>query len=372
MKKFYINTVLAFIIWPLVGNATHLIGAEITATAESCQSNTYTITFTVYEHPSSDVEFGGQYINVGFGESRMVGASDDFMSLDISFSEDSSLRIRKMVIDRLAYPGPGEYKLSYRSFNRNPDIVNISRSVNTPFVVESALVVDPLLCNSTPRLSEDLNYQAYTGSEFLQSLRASDPDGDSLSVELVTPLQDEDVPVEYLGLPLDIDLRYAENPRNAQGSGRPTFTLGTEELRWDAPNLPGEFTVAFRINEWRKIDGEWTPLGFVTRDMTVQVLDTVNRLSYTDIITATTTDEPEKPKLQLYPNPTPGDLTLEINDDLWRGATASIHNIIGQEMDQRAVTIGKNTYDISDYQQGIYFLTLRKGELHNVLRFVKR
>lgn len=109
-------------------------------------------------------------------------------------------------------------------------------------------------------------------------------------------------------------------------------------------------------------------------NVTVQVLDTVNDISHTDItdLIAATTDEPEKPKVQLFPNPTQGEFILDINDDTWLGATASIHNIIGQEMDQRKVTLGENSYNITDYQQGIYFLTLRQGELQNVLRFVKR
>lgn len=99
--------------------------------------------------------------------------------------------------------------------------------------------------------------------------------------------------------------------------------------------------------------------------------DSIPRLRTTEAMLSTGEEE-EKPKVQLYPNPTQGDFTLDISDDIWLGANASIHNIIGQEMDQRTVTLGENAYNITDYQQGIYFLTLQQGELQNVIRFVKR
>jgi len=234
------------------------------------------------------------------------------------------------------------------------------------------LVIDPLLCNSTPQLSGVGNFLAYTNSTFTQQLGAYDPDGDSLSLELIVPEEKLGVPVAYLGDPLDVNLRYADNPTNAEGTGLPTFVVDTSAVVWNAPNLPGDFAVALRVNEWREINGEWLSLGYVTRDFTIQVLDTINNISFTDIITATTEEEPNKPKVRLFPNPNEGNFTLEITDDLWREATATMHNIIGQEIDRRTVWLGENNYSIPECQPGVYVLTLQRGSFQNVVRFVKR
>lgn len=371
MNQFYISGFLGMILLPLMANATHIFGAEITATVESCQSNSYEITISVYEDVNSEVEFGNGILHLGFGDPIDLSTENGFVRKEIVIDENHSLRVSELLISDISFPGPGEYTVYFQEFNRSADVVNIRNSVNTALYTESKLFIDPLFCNSTPQLSDTANYFAYTGSTFLQQLQASDPDDDSLSLELVVPSQAPDQPVSYLGSPLDIDLRYADNPTNAEGTGEPTLTINSRELRWNAPNLPGAFAMAVRVNEWRQVDGQWQSLGYITRDLTVQVLDTVNNLSHTDIILAND-PEPEKPKVQLFPNPTQGEFTLEINDDTWLGATASIHNIIGQEMDQRKVSLGENAYNITDYQQGIYFLTLRQGELQNVLRFVKR
>lgn len=370
MKKFYIYGIIAIILLPLGVRGTHIYGAQITATAESCRSNTYTITVTGYGDPGSDVGFAVGYLDLGFGDPLDLGTETDFSRQIINVGE-SAVRVNKFTLDNITFPGPGEYVITFRTFNRNGDVINMRNSVNTPLYVESKLFVDPLLCNSTPQLSDSTSFTAFTGSIFQQSYRAIDPDGDSLSVELVAPQQAEDVLVDSYVLPLDIDLRYADNPTNAEGNGLPTLMANPNALVWNAPNLPGDFAVALRINEWRKLGGEWVQLGYVTRDLTVQVLDTVNNIAFTDIITATE-NEPDKPKVRLYPNPNLGDFTLEITDDTWLGATASIHNIIGSEVDQRTVTLGENSYSIPDCQPGIYFLTLRQGELQKVLRFMKR
>ncbi len=356
---------------PLGVKATHIYGAQITATAESCQDNTYTITITGYEAIGSDIEFGNGVLDLGFGEVIDVNSESDFVRRVVDY-DDQFTRVSELTLGNVVFPGPGAYMITFQEFNRRADVVNIRNSVNTPFYVESKLIIDPLICNTTPQLSDTASFIAYTGSIFQQNIQAIDPDGDSLSVELVIPQQSVDDIVAYYGSPLDIDLRYADNPTNAEGSGLPTLSVDPTALVWNAPNLPGAFAIAIRVNEWRKLDGEWEQLGYVTRDLTVQVLDTVNNLAFTDIITSTRQSEPEKPTTRLFPNPNQGDFTLEITEDAWSGATASIHNIIGLEIDRRTVYFGQNSYNVADCKPGIYFLTLQQGDLQRVLRFMKR
>ena len=371
MKKLSIVGVLLAIFLPFVAQSTHKYGGQITATAQSCQSNRYTITVISYEDPGSDVEFGSGILNLGFGDPITLNEEADNIK-EIIEDGDVSIIVSKLVLSDVIFPSPGEYTITYREFNRNADVVNIRNSVNTPFYIESKLIVDPLLCNSTPQFLSVSNYLAYTNSTFTQRLGAYDPDGDSLSLELVVPEQDTGVPADYLGAPLDINLRYADNPTNAEGTGLPTFELDTGALVWDAPNLPGDFAFALRVNEWRQVGGEWLQLGYITLDFSILVLDTVNNISHTDIITSTAEEKPNRPKVRLYPNPTEGEFTLEVNDDLWRASTATLHNVLGQEIDRRAVLLGENRYSIPEFQPGVYLLTLRQGHFQNVVRFVKK
>jgi len=371
MKKLSIVGILLAIFLSFAAQATHKYGGQITATAQSCQSNRYTITVISYEDPGSGVEFGNGILNLGFGDPIALSEEADNIK-EIIKDGDDSIRVSKLLLKDVTFPGPGEYTIAYREFNRNADVVNIRNSVNTPFYVESKLIVDPLLCNSTPQLLGLSSYLAYTNSTFTQKLGAYDPDGDSLSLELVVPEQDTGLPADYLGAPLDINLRYADNPTNAEGTGLPTFELDTSALVWDAPNLPGDFAVALRVNEWRKIDGEWMQLGYVTLDFTILVQDTLNNISHTDIITSTAEEKPNQPKVRLYPNPNEGQFTLEINDDLWQESTATLHNVLGQEIDRRPVLLGENRYSIPECQPGVYLLTLRRGSFQQVVRMVKR
>ncbi|MEM8968339.1 MAG: T9SS type A sorting domain-containing protein [Bacteroidota bacterium] len=372
MRKLCIAGIVLATFLPFLAQATHLYGVEITATVKSCQSYEYDIIVLVYSDTAADVEFSNGILELGFGYPIDVSMEMDLATRkDVEYN-DNIFRVSELVLSNITFPGAGEYVLAFQEFNRNADIVNMRNSVNTPLYVESKLVIDPLLCNSTPQLADTLNYLAYPGSVFRQSLNAIDPDGDSLSVEFVPPQQSADAAVDRYISPLDIDLRYAENPVNAEGNGLPILTANPEALVWNAPNLPGEFVIALRINEWREVNGEWQQLGYITRDLAVHVIDTINNLSFTDIITSTTQKEPEKPKFRLFPNPNEGDFTLEVTDDMWRGATTSLHNIIGLEIDRRTISLGKNAYSIPECQAGIYFLTLQQGELQKVLRFVKR
>jgi hypothetical protein len=62
--------------------------------------------------------------------------------------------------------------------------------------------------------------------------------------------------------------------------GVPTFfTLDplTGDLIWDAPGLAGQYNVAFRIEEWRKIDGRWRQIGYVVRDMQIIIENSNNQ-----------------------------------------------------------------------------------------------
>ena len=373
MKHYILSCFLPFVLLGmsigLPARATHVLGGEIRAEAVSCQSLTYKITVILYAHAGSDVTFGTGLLSLGFGNPIELATEANF-TYTVQ-DADSTVKIARLEIER-TFPGPDTYLIHFREFNRNADIVNIRNSVQTPFYVETELVIDPLMCNSPPVLADTLNPFTYAGSRYELPLRATDPDGDSLSVELVTPREDAANEVRGYQLPINYDIELLDNPVASDGVSVPALTVSPEALVWDAPNLGGNFAVAIRVNEWRQVDGEWVSLGYVTRDMVIQVADTVNQTNARDLLVTGVEEGFREPDVYLYPNPTAGPFSLEVQDDAWQGGTATLYNIIGESLDERTIGLGSNSYDISGFTNGFYFLSLRNGELQKTLRFVKR
>ncbi len=253
--------------------ATHIRAGEITAELISCQNFTYRFYITGYTDTGSDVKFGGGEIKYGDGttDTFETGNPDIFEYL----GDEVALNI---FIKEHTFPGPGVYKVSFREFNRNAGIVNMDNSVNTPFYIETVIVIDPFLgCNNTPILLNPPLEHACIGVAFLHNAGAYDPDGDSLSYEFTTPKMDQDIPVVNYRFPNVHDINVYD-AQNEDKTGPATFTIDpiSGDLVWDAPGGEGEYNMAFIVREWRKIDGEWYNLGYVTRDMQVIVEDCDN------------------------------------------------------------------------------------------------
>ncbi len=88
---------------------------------------------------------------------------------------------------------------------------------------------------------------------FIHNANAFDPDGDSLSYELIFCKGSEGLPIPGYSYPA------ASN----------SFSLDaiTGDLVWDSPTGCGEYNVAFLIKEWRN----GVLIGFVERDMQITI-----------------------------------------------------------------------------------------------------
>jgi hypothetical protein len=255
------------------GEATHIRAGEVTATLISCQNYTYRFTITGYTDLGSDVKFGGGEIN--FGD----GVIETFETDKPDYEEDlGDLRAIVIFYKEHTFPGPGIYKVSFREFNRNEGIVNMDNSVQTPFYVETEIKIDPFFgCNNTPVLLNPPIDDACVGVTYLHNAGAIDVDGDSLSYEITTPKQDQGIFVVNYSLPDDHDIANYD-AKNEDKSGPATFMLDqrTGDIVWNAPGGEGEYNWAFKVIEWRKIEGTWVQMGYVTRDMQVNVTDCNN------------------------------------------------------------------------------------------------
>ena len=265
-----------FLLTALAAEATHIRAGEIIAELISCQSYTYRFRIIGYEDTGSDVEFGNGEIFFGHGDPIDLSTENDFFTRQI-IDNEKQVRVSEFVIEH-TFPGPGEYTITFREFNRNADILNMTNSVQTPFYVETKLLIDPFLaCNESPVLTNPPVDGAVIGKRFLHNPGAYDPDGDSLAYKFVIPKQDVEEVVEGYLYPDEYD-QLVGDPIKQDGSQPTEITLDelTGELLWDSPGNPGEYNVAFIVEEWRLIDGEWIQLGYVTRDMQIIVDDADN------------------------------------------------------------------------------------------------
>ena len=257
--------------------ATHIRAGEITAQLVSCQQYTYRFTLTGYEDVEEGILLGDGELYFGFGDPIVV-PEEAFDRRTIAVGEEE-VRISTYTFE-YTFPAGGTYVVSYREQNRNRDILNMRNSVQTAFYIETEIVIDPLICNSTPILDSQPIDGAVIGRTFTHNPSAYDPDGDSLSYRMVIPKQDRDEEVLDYSFPDGYDRERGVNPDPLRQDGSTPVFLELDSLTglltWDAPGNLGEYNVAFVVEEWRKIEGNWVRLGYVTRDMQIIVEDGVN------------------------------------------------------------------------------------------------
>jgi hypothetical protein len=260
-------------------NATHLRAGEITVVRESCNGLSFRITITAYTNTGSQVRFEGGTLKFGDGVSIITPRIENTIRPELGEG------IGYVRFDTThTFPGPGRYTITYWERNRNANILNISGSVNTPFFLETVIYIDPFIgCDNSPRLLVPPIDKGCTGGAWYHNPGAYDPDGDSLSYEFTVPKQDKGIVVGDYRDPnvkefydrIGIDYSKA----NETQDGPPTFKIDpiTGTIVWNAPGAPGEYNIAFRIYQWRKIGDEWKQIGYVTRDMQIIIEDCLNK-----------------------------------------------------------------------------------------------
>lgn len=243
--------------------ATHVRAGDLTAERIQGSTLTYKFTATIYTDdagvpPDPEIEF-----DFGTGEKRMV-------SRTFSAAVGNSTTKNKYVTT-YTFPGPGEYAVGVSILNRNASILNIPNSVNVAFYIESTFVISPFLgINTSPVLLVAPIDFAARGRIFIHNPGAYDADGDSLAYKLVVCKKSKGTFVDGYSDPNDN--RFGGT---STSGGPATLTLDakTGDLVWDTPGEPGQYNVAFIVEEWR--DGFL--IGQVNRDMQIIVRENLNR-----------------------------------------------------------------------------------------------
>jgi hypothetical protein len=252
--------------------ATHLRAGEITVEkVDGCGSLTVSITITVYTDTGSNINFGQGELFFGDGSDPLIlPIIEEETRPDLG----DEVGIASFTVE-YTYNSPGVYKIGYLEPNRNDNIVNVGNSVQTRFYVETQIIINPFVgCNNSPVLLIPPIDRACTSVAFFHNPGAFDPDGDSIAFELVVPKKDVGTDVDSYRFPNEDNL----SEQTETGDVPPIFEIDpiTGDLTWDAPGLTGEYTIAFVVKEFRKIQGEYFQLGYVTRDMQIIVEDCDN------------------------------------------------------------------------------------------------
>lgn len=255
MKKIALFTFLFFM--ACYAFATHNRAGEITY--RQLSELTYEFTIVTYTKTSSPADKPA--LEIVWGD----GTSDSVPRLDkIPLLNDMSLN---RYIARHTFPGPSVYVIWFDDPNRNEGVRNIPKSVETPFYVETVLMINPFLgYNNSPILLQPPIDKGCLNHPFIHNPSAFDPDGDSLSYRLIycKGADGEDIP------------GYTYPAANK------SFTLDpvTGDLVWDSPVVDGEYNVAFLIEEWRY----GILIGYVERDMQIEIVACIDEPPHIDPI----------------------------------------------------------------------------------------
>ncbi|PLX00132.1 MAG: hypothetical protein C0593_01715 [Marinilabiliales bacterium] len=179
--------------------------------------------------------------------------------------------IRKNVYSaRHTYASAGDYTISVEDPNRNYGVINIPNSVNIPLYIDTRLLINPFVgINNSPELLLPPIDKGCVEHPFIHNPGAWDPDGDSLSYELVACRGAGGLEIPGYTLP--------------EASESITINEITGDIVWESPVMQGEYNIAFLIKEYR--NGQL--IGHVTRDMQIIISACDNEAPTINTITDT-------------------------------------------------------------------------------------
>lgn len=159
------------------------------------------------------------------------------------------------------YPGRATYTMSVEDPNRVQNILNIPGSIEVKFYIETTFTFLNSqfdgFNSSAILLQEPIDY-ACINKRFVHNPNAFDEDDDSLSFELIVPLEGEGLPVSGYSFP---------NQINPGGDNIISLDPQTGSFVWDSPKIQGEYNIAIRVNEYRN----GTLINSMIRDMQIFV-----------------------------------------------------------------------------------------------------
>ncbi len=241
------------------------------------------------------------------------------------------------------YPGVGIYLITAYFANRVQGICNIPGSVNEGLCLQASLVISPFFSyTSSPLFANDHFNKTIISDTIIHDAGAYDPDGDSLSFELV----------ECGGLFCDAIGGY-QFP-SAFGGFENLDSIGI--LSYSIP-LQCKMQFAIKVTKWRMgVELCSSYRDILLENYNVGINETANNSS-----------------LVLFPNPATETVFLHVQANGNYDEQIEIYNVMGELVfsNPHRFTIGENeiSLDVSGLAMGIYFVKIRDGNVAG--RFVK-
>jgi gliding motility-associated-like protein len=254
--KYFLAILLAFISY--YGFATHNRAGEITY--EQIGPLKVRMTVTTYTKESSKgADRDSLEIFWGDGTKEWVIRANG-----IGQSLENDVKVNKYIAEH-TYPGRSSYTITFIDPNRSGNILNINypRSDDVKFFLSTRLTLLDIQfqgSNSSVVLLQPPIDIGCVGQPFIHNPNAYDVDGDSLSYELIAPLEAEGKDVPNYLFPDQI----LPGPNNLI-----FLNKNTGDFIWRNPPQIGEYNIAMRINEWRG----GVLINSIVRDMQILVKD---------------------------------------------------------------------------------------------------
>jgi hypothetical protein len=222
------------------------------------------------------------------------------------------------------FSGPGIYNIYLIDSLRTPGVKNINNSQNKTFYIQSNLNVLVFLgANSSPILTNlPIKFSSVIGNNVLYNPNLSDPDGDSLSYQLINCVGTTSTSINHY------------TPSNATLDAYGTLSFNKDSV--------GLYAFSYLIKEWRKNASSTNWVGSMTIDFVLDIPAGVGIKEFD-----------RKEVISLYPNPTSNILNIKTNSKT--NSEIEITNQLGQTVLEQKFS---ESIDISQLVPGYYFIRI--------------
>lgn len=312
--------------------STFVRGADLTF---SVSGNNVTFNIILYEE-SSGTTFDTLEISYGDGNTGYLGRINTITQGGIKYSNYEG---------NYVYPGNGTYSINVCDLvNRTSGITNINNSINTPLSLVAELTLSSFnIFSSSPLFSNDHFNKTISGDTVFHNSGTYDPDGDSLSFELINCLGDMctslSVPTEY-------------TYPSTFGGSEDIDTGGV--LSYSVPISNACFSFAIKVSKWRN----GNLLCVAMRDILLE-----------NYWVGIGERESNLFNLTLYPNPTVNHINISfIGQEIFNIGKICLYTLDGKLICTNDVIVkpGRNNvvFELNTIPSGMYILEIFSGGLY--------
>jgi hypothetical protein len=306
----------------LTAQASHILGGDISYSPVATGSQRYHITVRLYrdvtgvDQPNIILKCSRNSCEASAPGSftRQLPLSERRPGTSLGCANAGSYSYEILLYETEEDLPAGQWTLSVYAENRAPGIINMANSSAQTLFVSSFLDNAVVRQNSSPRfLSTLLPYLCGSNAQ-RYSFSAFDAEGDSLTYSLLQP-QGGTSAIYPCGVDIAGELAPYFKLDKATGG------LTTQE----GPVRAGRYTMAARVNEYRRVGGTWQLIGGVTRDVayTAYYSDNKNPRFTGLVLGSAATSQPVEQLIQVKPGQTISLLLSAADPDAGQAITFS-------------------------------------------------